>query len=752
MNNYMGYPKRRIGAVAFALILLVSTSAAPQDTAPKSEPHSYLIIKIYKLLEKNEGSLGDGVNEYLRRSTNNIEIYSDSFEVQSGELPILGSTPFNPIFHPYWYPVESTDFVHADIEKQHKTLELNLGEGLSRAIDTRTEYWSGANKIPVQLDGTEIILDPEKHTYSLQIRIHPDRDPTNDFVEHSTVHTVDGDKTLGGGLQEQSNDHQNLSTAGCLIPPLININDEPMPPEGQEISGQRALPWGESTCLISWHLVANLPPLELVVTSAAYKTWRPSAAPGPKAGTPLTFQAELRDAKGNRPTVKVKKFEWELVETSHEPGIAMNYPLDCERDEPPDLRFELGQGQASSDPQLQTFTEDNPKGYISRARIVPFDWGAWSILKVRVYLESGGPPIEGKYQDRAGPILLPLRKPNSYIADVWKTAKHVPDTAADTDDEEELPGGNTHKGDGFALYEEYRGWIVHGHHEDGDPKKQDFFVLNTIGKQVNEGISLFAKITGLQVHFLLNPDEMRTRYPFNEPDLPNEKSGDRVMNANRTAKSPGGTAEPQHGVILVERFIKGKAGIAPRDGYGRKPKNTPYVIINDAIVKNLYGKPATYLPNVVAHELCHSVGVDHHGSTDKKKVLWTVVRDANGVASFLEDGAPIEVYTERTHAPIPPSILPGLSNGGTVDVACQNGQHSGDATCVMRYADYHYYIPAGHPTWRIYHDDSEIIGLSLCSDKKGISTNNQPPLYQARYGDAAEGACKKQICVRDNAP
>lgn len=76
---------------------------------------------------------------------------------------------------------------------------------------------------------------------------------------------------------------------------------------------------------------------------------------------------------------------------------------------------------------------------------------------------------------------IPLDENNNDIADSWEDAKHIfTQSLRPNDDSEPPPSGMTQKGDGFTLFEEYRGFVA----EDGstlvhtqlDPLKQDLLV------------------------------------------------------------------------------------------------------------------------------------------------------------------------------------------------------------------------------------------------------------------------------------
>jgi len=739
---------RQITWVAVFLLLAFSASAAPKDPGAKKEPRNFLELKIFFSINANEGTIGDGVNEYWTRSENVSVIYSGYFEVKSGVSRTLVGDPvkaqaamaamaeaamktgkvspgfadmMKTVDHPEWSTIKSDDIdptIRVDVVNDSTSVSLDLGEGGSRATETRVQHWSGGRKLPVDSNGTRFILDPDKHTYDFDVRLNLAQayTPGGKFVDHSQSRRIVGDPSLGGGLSEDTYDKVFLTDARGVPMLMFDIKGEPLPTDNKTIAGQRRIPAGDKgVYIVSWHLTAVPPPLELVITSNEYPTWRPSAYPGPKAGAPLNFKAELRDpVTGDSPAIKVKRFEWELVDTSREPGIALNYPVDCKGDKTPDLKFKLGQGQTSTDPELQKFTEEAPSGYTTRAVVLPFDWGAWATLKVRAILADER-VIEGKYLDGYDPVRLPLRRADSYISDKWKDEKGV-SGKADADDDEDSPAGNDQKGDGFSLYEEYRGWIVNGTHEEGDPKRKDYFVLNRMGPIAENGLALFARITGLRVHSQLKEDEMRTSIYVDDPGLEY-----RVMNANRTDKSPRTSKETQHGVILLTEQHGGasEAVGGVESDPAIRPKKIHYIAIDSAALvdggfvqrKKSNGEVAVYdnLSSTIAHELGHSVGIHHHGTTDLGWVTWVPVYDAaKNAIGYLEGdfpyqggGEPIEIRSELTLLKMDTAILDHVWRGNkVVYVGCKHGEHSGNETCVMRYDISCAYIPEGQPAVR----------------------------------------------------
>jgi hypothetical protein len=334
----------------------------------------------------------------------------------------------------------------------------------------------------------------------------------------------------------------------------------------KDVKGTSAMGF-EVDYTITWDLTPSTKDLEVVVELGGYDDWRPTATwdatiPGntipvavvepdgyldwrPTAtrdatmpGNTIPVKATLRYTDGTSPQIdadKAQKFIFELLETSQEPGIAMNWPRDAS-DKDYDLRFAPANAIAFDDPTARQRAEFVPASPQTTASITiqSFDWGGWSRLKVTAELPGpGGRTITGHLlgDETQTEVRLPKRLVSSRIADAWKVA-HKGITAADSSDDDGLPAGDGNSGDGLTLYEEYRGFYENQVHIEGDPTKKDYFAVNLAGKAGDGGLALFQTISGMAVHSNL---------------LQTELSFDRVINKNVRAAPH---RVDQHGVIV----------------------------------------------------------------------------------------------------------------------------------------------------------------------------------------------------------
>jgi hypothetical protein len=551
---------------------------------------------------------------------------------------------------------------------------------------------------------------------------------------------------------------------------------------------------------------ASMEELKLEIEETdAYKQWRPETTPECAAGAPLNVKAKVVDAKGGTPQVSVEKFVWELIETSKEPGVAMNFPLEAK-----DQRFDLDLDAEGEffllENKNQRMTRAVRSGFSDTVKVVPYDWGGWATLQVTAYMRDGR-QVRGKVKGRTEVGLrLPKRSADSHIADVWKEQKK---SGADDLDDESV-AGQKDNGDGFSLYEEYRGFVVDGQRIEGDPEQKDFFVLNLIGADAQAGLDLFTAVSQLAVHDRLKPAEM------------SEKT--RLMNGNHRR---GARNQEQHGVwiktfasvsalggsgaftTLNKTGVGGRPGLV--DGIGILARTSEDSDFNKPF--NLAASDMIFAyDRAIAHELLHSVGVEHHGEGDYNMIVgYASTRNPLNKTGRPYYGTelekPIDLRTEEgedvAQRDIPEYIKMrqfldmilldrclkegegyikrnGVGYSGyktpqdyadfqieILGVFCfmhisgivgvDHGEHSGAEDCLMRYYFAKYYEskkPAtiGNKQYYLIGDGTEHTGLQICHDKIGTGVNAPGHKPQSRYGDAANGDCFTSICPNDGVP
>jgi hypothetical protein len=352
------------------------------------------------------------------------------------------------------------------------------------------------------------------------------------------------------------------------VPPIGRFLTGPLPTTVGPITGSvsfQALAAentaGGDTCnwTLTWNLVPVLPKFDLIVKMPAYPTWRPTAGRtekdtglDPSTGQPniLEIDTQLVDTTTGQNSF-AEKLTFSLTDFSSETCVSMNWPPPSLATDDPDLTFEPKFNPlASISPDGTTLTSSSPGVGLPANPTVflsPHDWGAWATLHVTA--EVNGQTIKGHLADSSNDILLPKRQAGSHIADVWKSQHAVALTTPDDDDSEPDPAGYPGcLGDGFTLYEEYRGFSENGKHIEGDPHKKDFFIENLIGADAEPGIFLFTELTSLNVHKDIQKSETKI-------DHPNGSLGSILINFNR---SQGAHSTDQHGVTIVgQNFFPG---------------------------------------------------------------------------------------------------------------------------------------------------------------------------------------------------
>ena len=556
--------------------------------------------------------------------------------------------------------------------------------------------------------------------------------------------------------------------------------------------------------------------VELEITIADYAKWRPlGSIHNPSApGNGVVARATLKPKDGkDTPLPKVKEFRFKLIDTSREPGVCLNWPLNA-KDQDYDMRLAAApafagtltnKDQALSVSESQDDEQDRP---YAEARIDSYDFGAKSELLVSALLEDGR-EVSGEMKDASGVqdiVRLPRRLGPDWIAATWRETNNVQKLAADNDDEK-IEGQNNN-GDGFTLYEEYRGWVEKGRHIEGDPDAKDFFVLNLIGADAEPGIELFESLSKLRVHSKLRRSEMSetTRLMngnhFNAPRRV-KQHGVWVKVYSRSDLGDSGAA-----TVLLKAGVAGRPGLV--QGIGILARDNEESAFNKPF--NLPAEDTIFaFDRAIAHELLHSVGVEHHGTGDYEQIVGYVSprnpynklgkpyygtelskpivlldeagndqaeKDYEDYVKFrqfmdmallertLEEGRQYiarngvgyngmksaEQYADAMIEIL--TIYTFMHVRGIVGV--EHGEHSGHQDCVMRYSFAKFYEKKDSPQKALYlvTPGTERIGMEICLTPAGTGINASTFTPQSRYGDAtaAGGNSFGQICPNDAIP
>ena len=497
------------------------------------------------------------------------------------------------------------------------------------------------------------------------------------------------------------------------------------------------------------------PEVELTFEVENYDTWLPE---GPQPG-------QAQDAHGNHANVTAHLarkdgqplergalfMSFELKECSSEPGICINTPPEGEAASLKDLRFiDGGDAQPKGEEKQRAQT---PFGdwQTASALVGALDWGAYGVLEVKAYVPHTGEVVGRFVPTNEKLARLPKRKPDSYIGDAWK-AQHGVEDLPDDDDLEQTQG-NTHHGDGYSLYEEYRGVFALGKHSRTSekaallPKKKDLVVLLSNKSRPEHpgpkepvflalGESALGQLEGGFALF-----ESATQGARALPMKEEEAQASRMINVCQKSHHK----EAQYGVLMLRAPSAGQdaGGCYPLELHPKSPKTADWVAFdldgNAAMHEKLVEKCKNYgisvpftahedLANTVAHELSHACGLDHHG--DRETDGPTRKREELVPADkfHLYDYKGVELLGDQIPNPIDGSIAPDFSSA------------SGDMACIMTYTNAY--------TWRLttgggyfWHEVLPTApGHTLCTGRDGNPLN-------VIYGQAAAngGNCRSKL-------
>jgi hypothetical protein len=174
---------------------------------------------------------------------------------------------------------------------------------------------------------------------------------------------------------------------------------------------------------------------------------------------------------------------WNLTEVTKYPGFCNNYPAyTTDPNIEPDLKFD--DTMKTDGNFVDGVTDDYAKteenrGSFSSVTLNCMDYAAWGKLRATVVLDNGqvldpaGPYYERNKKDY---LTIPYDLDENKLADDWEKRKNVLHSHYPlTWDEDDKPEKQRDKGDGYTLFEEYRGFAEHKPKETS-PDKMDVHV------------------------------------------------------------------------------------------------------------------------------------------------------------------------------------------------------------------------------------------------------------------------------------
>jgi hypothetical protein len=447
---------------------------------------------------------------------------------------------------------------------------------------------------------------------------------------------------------------------------------------------------------------------------------------------------QKKGQKGSK-TAQGARFRVELVDTSHEPGVCLNWPPKDQVKIPSPFDLEI---DVKNNPIFEPLKPGDtyPQAAVTHANnlhelkfsILSHDYGAYGKLKVTFQLQDGSGPFDAHLKDKPNvtEMTIPLDDNGNHIADKWEKDNGVfeKNLLPDSDDDS-IPEGKDGPGDGLSLYEEYRGFMVSGQHKRTNPNIKDLFVYDKSGFGKRNFDDFLASL--LDFHLVSNQEF----YKDPNTQTPNPY----VINFNHKT----GHLVDEHVLILQDACLdKGVTGLTPLG----PPKNLP-----DGAVKVDQGEcmdtkwGQEELNHTIAHELAHCCHVGHHGPSEfdipngDYITGWVQHRNDDGTWVYISRGD--HAYT----------------------IAVPGGARSGDQQCIMRYNAADFYVcPGGSYRWQggkekwtegWPYPPFEDPGANFCLSKEGTGTNVPPEKpYQyvcSKAGNATWGECLQQFCVND---
>jgi hypothetical protein len=453
-----------------------------------------------------------------------------------------------------------------------------------------------------------------------------------------------------------------------------------------------------------------------IIPPSEYPSWVPKAGEDEqKPGNTITVTARVHK-KGEPKTPYHKKahFKFQLVDVSKEKGVCLNWPGDSNSTDGFDLKIEPESNTSLKVGGSGQSAESSEGPDESHVTITSHDWGAYGKLTVTVVFDDGSTVNASVLGNPSiHELTIPKDDNGNHIADVWEKLYPIGSLDAKADDDL-YPIGDNSLGDGFSLYEEYRGFRVQRKHLRTNPLGKDLFI--------RDDDNLYPKArdyfiqSGLIVHLLREE----------ESGLEDGATNPWVINLNRGFATRG----QQHLLKMWNQNLPGLYGLADGTGPG-VPKTTKAVKID---VAKCMKEGADELKNTIAHELAHGCNVFHHGDIDYK----------------------VDVYDHL----MPDGVWRKFTTKGFWRVSVQGGQESGVEECIMRYESAFFReTPAG--TYRFWNLDGteklgelyapgETPGTIFCETQGGTGVNDNTRPGGSKAGDATKGNCRGQFCVNDN--
>jgi hypothetical protein len=517
---------------------------------------------------------------------------------------------------------------------------------------------------------------------------------------------------------------------------------QPKPEPGEQVEGESAEKPPRQH--VTYELTIHEEEPVLLIEVGSYQTWLPRGGASPSTpGNSASIYARLMDPTGTqRAAESPRRVIFRVVETSSEPGMALNHP-DQGADTKPDFAFVPEKNKSLKVAEGgQEATDEEPSISYSRAELSSFDNGGYCTVEVRAEL-SDGRIITGKLQSDRNQTLIriPRRPEGARIGAAWLDQYRLPPESDPKRDDESEPKHDGTKGDGLTLYEEYRGVYDGKEMKRLHPLLKDLVVENNVGELAEPGLKLFGQLAKISVTTVTVLPE------------------DRVVNKNSARE------QKQHGVRVkfdsgqlqgdtwAAAMVKGQDGGVKISSPGliTSPKDCVALFVKSG------AKSTDPVATNVAHELGHAVSIHHHSPEDE----WTQPVNLRKTRVLDEGGKPLPVPLVLNGRkvweirPVPQDKAPPQAPDGVMymPIGRSGGTQSGDALCIMAYRDlYPVFYDTGANELRFVPKMKPATRLCESNAAAGLNADaSGPPAPAGGYwfGNATRPPCMGQLHIRD---
>lgn len=561
-------------------------------------------------------------------------------------------------------------------------------ESIDPLVTTRTEGTGSGGRIAVSLETTgagddlypyaglaQIALDSEKRTVI-------EEDGTK-VEKSSTFAWPPGGAAEEPWVMEKRQPASVLGDAATPAPFMKGLSFEKLSKaiasgKSEKISGTESWSYSDEagttfTGSSSVKLTVRPPGYEAILTPVArdaYDEWMPEGPAPPKhsgVGNTIAFKVVLRDKKTHAEVKNVPfKSRFRLEDVSRMDGTCTNYPQPKKKDgsapSPEDSEFfaldlEFAKDANASDATIeaegQELTTADGKGG-DPVSVSACDWGAWGSIRASAITKDGDVPAKADPElpaDKGGPtISIPRDDNRNHVADAWEKEKEhdVFDRNLPASwDKDDKFGKQRRAGDGYTLYEEYRGFatLVDGmpKHVRTDPLAKDCFVCDVDGlfkanyEKENPSKLVWHYVDASMFRYLHDATEdMKALDPnhrwVNTNSDETNKTGTFyarqycVVILNHWVDEKGGGDAQDYNAL---RFVEKKSQISGLETPQKAAMKDVYrvcvsVKLLTAVSIHNYGEenakiviPAQVKTTVI-HEVGHAIGIRHHRPVDQR--------------------------------------------------------------------------------------------------------------------------------------